>query len=42
MLRAIAAAVKAQGAMDLEIGAYLTVTRTEEAYQAAYTRADVA
>jgi len=38
MLRAIAAAVKAQGAKDLELGAYLTVTRTEEGYLATYAR----
>jgi hypothetical protein len=41
MLRAIATAVKAQGAKDLEHGAYLTVTRTEEAYEATYARPEV-
>jgi hypothetical protein len=38
MIRSIATAVKAQSAKDLEVGAYLTVTRAEGAYQATYTR----
>ena len=42
MIRVIATAVESAGARDLERGAYLTVTRSGEAYQATYARPEAA